>query len=160
MATANTKLFAVVTGASSGIGYELARVFAQNGYDLLVTSNSEKIDDAVSKLREIGANVEAVQADLAEYDGVEKLYSTIKETGRDLDAIAINAGVGVGGDFVRETDLDAELNMINLNVASPVHLTKRVVNDMLQQGHGRILFTSSIAATMPAPFLAVYGASK
>jgi len=160
MATANTKLFAVVTGASSGIGYELARVFAQNGYDLLVTSNSEKIDDAVSKLREIGANVEAVQADLAEYDGVEKLYSTIKETGRDLDAIAINAGVGVGGDFVRETDLDAELNMIQLNVTSTVHLAKRVLRDMVARGQGRVLITSSIAGTMPTPLEAVYGATK
>src|SRR3954468_24717045 len=160
MATANTKLFAVVTGASSGIGYELARVFAQNGYDLLVTSNSEKIDDAVSKLREIGANVESVEADLAEYDGVVKLYSTIKENGRDLDAIAINAGVGVGGDFVRETDLDAELNMIQLNVTSTVHLAKRVLRDMVAHGQGRVLITSSIAGTMPTPLEAVYGATK
>jgi short-subunit dehydrogenase len=160
MAAANTKLFAVVTGASSGIGYELARVFAQNGYDLLVTSNSEKIDDAVSKLREIGANVEAVQADLAEYDGVEKLYRTIKEAGRDVDAIAINAGVGVGGDFVRETDLDAELNMIQLNVTSTVHLAKRVLRDMVARGQGKVLITSSIAGTMPTPLEAVYGATK
>jgi short-subunit dehydrogenase len=76
-----------------------------------------------------------------------------------VDAIAINAGVGVGGDFAGN-DLNAELNLIRLNVISPVHLTKRVLQDMLQRGRGRILFTSSIAGTMPAPFEAVYGASK
>jgi uncharacterized protein len=77
-----------------------------------------------------------------------------------VDAIAINAGVGVGGDFARATSLQAELDLINLNVTSSVHLAKRVVKDMVDRGQGRILFTSSIAATMPAPFEAVYGASK
>jgi uncharacterized protein len=77
-----------------------------------------------------------------------------------VDAIAINAGVGVGGDFARETDLKDELNLINLNVVSTVHLAKRIVKDMVANGKGRILFTSSIAALMPAPFEAVYAASK
>jgi len=101
-----------------------------------------------------------VQADLASYEGVEELYQTIKSSGRPVDSIAINAGVGVSGDFARDTSLQSELNLIRLNVISPVHLTKRVAKDMVQQGHGRILFTSSIAGTMPAPFEAVYGASK
>jgi short-subunit dehydrogenase len=90
-----------------------------------------------------------VQADLATYDGVETLYNQIKATGRPVDAIAINAGVGVGGDFARETDLKDELNLINLNVVSSVHLAKRVVKDMVDTGKGRFLFTSSIAAIMP-----------
>jgi short-subunit dehydrogenase len=77
-----------------------------------------------------------------------------------VDAIAINAGVGVGGDFARETDLKDELNLINLNVVSSVHLAKRVVKDMVDRHQGRILFSSSIAALMPGPFEAVYAASK
>jgi short-subunit dehydrogenase len=151
---------AVVTGASNGIGYELAKQFAQNGFDLLVTATGPSIDEAAQAFEKLGAKVETVQADLATYDGVETLYSRIQATGKPVDAIAINAGVGVGGDFARETDLQDELNLINLNVVSSVHLAKRVVKDMVERGKGRILFTSSIAAIMPGPFEAVYAASK
>ena len=156
----SSRPFAVITGASSGIGYELAKQFAQNGFDLLVTSTGPSIDEAAQAFAELGAKVETVQADLATYDGVEKLYSQIQATGRPVDAIAINAGVGVGGDFARETDLKDELNLINLNVVSSVHLAKRVVKDMVSRGEGRILFTSSIVSQMPSPFQAVYAASK
>ncbi|MCU0551893.1 MAG: SDR family NAD(P)-dependent oxidoreductase [Leptolyngbya sp. Prado105] len=150
---------AVVTGASSGIGYELAKQFAQNGFDLLITATSTKIDEVAQTLESMGSEVETVQADLTTYDGVETLYDKIKQTGT-IEAIAINAGVGVGGDFAQDTDLAAELNVINLNVVSTVHLAKRVVKDMVQQGKGRILFTSSIASQAPQPFQAVYAASK
>lgn len=146
-----TRPLAVVTGASSGIGYELAFQFAQNGFDLLVTATGPSIKEAALAFEGLGAKVETVEADLATYDGVETLYSQIQATGRPVDAIAINAGVGVGGDFARETDLKDELNLINLNVMSSVHLAKRVVKDMVERGNGRILFTSSIAAIMPGP---------
>lgn len=155
-----TRPLAVVTGASNGIGYELAKQFAQNGFDLLVTATGESINEAAQAFEKLGAKVKTVQADLATYDGVEALYSQIKATGQPVEAIAINAGVGVGGDFARETDLQDELNLINLNVVSSVHLAKRVVKDMMERGKGRILFTSSIAALMPGPFEAVYAASK
>jgi short-subunit dehydrogenase len=164
-----TRPLAVVTGASNGIGYELAKQFAQNGFDLLITATGPSINEAAQAFEELGAGVETVQADLATYDGVETLYNQIKATGRAVEAIcasqqrfaiAINAGVGVGGDFARETDLKDELNLINLNVVSSVHLAKRVVKDMVERGKGRILFTSSIAAIMPGPFEAVYAASK
>ncbi len=148
---------AAVTGASSGIGLELAKQFAQHGFDLVVVAEDAGINDAAEELRSLGARVDAVQANLASYDGVEKFYSEIG--GRPLDAIAINAGVGVGGPFL-ENDLQAELNLINLNVVSVVHLTKLVLKDMVARDEGRILFTSSIAADMPSPFEAVYGASK
>ncbi|MEH2339428.1 SDR family NAD(P)-dependent oxidoreductase [Nostoc sp.] len=155
-----TRPFAVVTGASNGIGYELAKQFAQNGFDLLVTATGSSINEAAQAFKDLGAQVETVQADLATYDGVETLYNQIKAIDRPVDAIAINAGVGVSGDFARETDLKDELNLINLNVVSSVHLAKRVVKDMVDRGKGRILFTSSIAALMPGPFETVYAASK
>lgn len=159
MDSATPKPFAVVTGASSGIGYELARQFAQNGFDLLITAEDAGITQAARDLEVLGAHVETVQANLAMSDGVETLYRQIQSTGRPVDAIAINAGVGVGGPFI-ETDFNDELNLINLNVVSPVHLAKYVVRDMVARGQGRILFTSSVAARMPGPFEAVYAASK
>ncbi len=160
MTHSSTKPLAVVTGASSGIGFELAKQFAQNGLDLLVTSGSDGIEKSAQQLKMLGADVETVQANLAEYDGVKQLYGKIKAAGRPVDAIAINAGLGVSGDFARQTDLEAELNLINLNVVSTVQLAKRVVKDMVDRGQGRILFTSSIAATMPGPYEAIYAASK
>jgi len=160
MYNSSNKQFAVVTGASSGIGYELARQFAQNGFDLLIAAEDPGIHSAAQRIRSLGADVRPIQVNLAGYEGVERLYSEIRANGRPLDAIAINAGVGVGGDFARQTDLMAEINLINLNVTSPVHLAKRVLRDMVNRGEGRVLITSSIAATMPAPFEAVYGASK
>jgi uncharacterized protein len=159
MIATSTRPMAVVTGASSGIGHELAKQFAQNGFDLLVTSTGESIDESAQVFEQLGANVETVQADLATYDGVETLYSKIKSLGRSVDAIAINAGVGVGGEFMK-TDLQDELNLIELNVASTVHLAKHMVKDMVARGEGRILFTSSIVSQMPSPFQAVYAASK
>lgn len=159
MSVSLTRPLAVVTGASSGIGYELAKQFAKHGFDLLVTSTGSSIDQAAQDFRQLNAQVETVQADLATYDGVETLYSQIQKMGRPVDAIAINAGVGVGGEFVK-TDLQEELNLIELNVSSTVHLAKRVVKDMVDRGSGKILFTSSIISQMPSPFQAVYAASK
>lgn len=152
--------FAVVTGASSGIGLELAKQFAQHGFDLLVVADSAKIGDAAGALRGYDVSVTEARMDLAKSDEVEKLYGVIQSAGRPVDALALNAGVGAGGDFVRETGLDADLNVIDLNVRSTVHLAKLVFQDMVQRGQGRVLFTSSIAATMPGTFNAVYNASK
>ncbi len=150
---------AVVTGASSGIGFELAKQFAQNGFDLVVAAESDDIDTAAHSFEQLGAKVESVQVDLATYDGVKRLYDRIKSLDRPVEAIALNAGVGVGGEFAK-TDLQVELNLIELNVASTVHLAKRIINDMLPRGKGKILFTSSIVSQMPSPFQAVYAASK
>ena len=159
MATSSTRPFAIVTGASSGIGYELAKQFAQNGFDLLIVSGGERIHSAARQLETSGTKVEAVEADLATHDGVHKFLSAMESSGRALDAAALNAGVGVSGRFV-ETDLGEELKMVALNVTSTVHLAKYIVRDMVARGSGRILFTSSIAGTMPTPYEAVYGATK
>ena len=160
MSNPSIRPFAVVTGGSSGIGFSLAKQFAQNGYDLLLAAEPDGLGKAAQEIEALGAGVQTVGVDLASYDGVEQLYARITSGGRPVDAIAINAGVGVGGDFTHQTDLKEELNMINLNVVSTVHLAKRVLPDMTARGSGRILFTSSVAALMPAPFEAVYGASK
>ena len=159
MATSSNKQFAVVTGASSGIGYELAKQFAQNGFDLLIAAESDGVNSAARQLQALGANVEPVQVNLAEHEGMHKLQSAIQASGRPVDAIAINAGVGVSGRFA-ETDLGAELNMVDLNVVSTLHLAKFIVKEMVARGSGRILFTASIAGTMPTPYEAVYGATK
>lgn len=157
--TANSSPLAVVTGASSGIGLALARVFASNGFDLFIVAEDEGINPAADDLRSTGARVDAMQADLATAHGVRDVYERMASLGRPIDTVAINAGVGVGGPFV-ENSLEEELNLINLNVVSTVVLAKLVLRDMVQRNHGRVLFTSSIAADMPAPFEAVYGASK
>ena len=154
-----TKSFALVTGASSGIGYELARVFAQNGFDVLAVAEDERIAEAARRLSNGSSSVQSFRADLATFDGVEELYKQIQTIGRPLDAVAINAGVGVAGPFI-ERDLEAHLNLIGLNVISPVHLTHRILNDMKARGAGRILYTASIASTMPGPFSSTYNASK
>ena len=152
--------FAVVTGASSGIGLELAKQFAQRGFDLLIVADSSKIRDAGNALKSYNVSVSEARIDLAKSGGVDELYRVIRDTGRPVDAIALNAGVGAGGDFVRETALDADFNVIDLNIKSTVHLAKLVLKDMVARGRGRVLFTSSIAATMPGTFNAVYNASK
>jgi len=160
MTNSTTGQFAVITGASSGIGLELARQFVQHGFDVLVTADSDRINAAAESLQEGSSHVEAFQADLSKPEGVEKLYERIQGKGRPVDAVAINAGIGISGDFVRDTSLEENLNVIDLNVRSSVHLAKRVLPEMVRRGQGRVLFTSSIAATMPGPFDAVYNASK
>jgi short-subunit dehydrogenase len=149
------RALAVVTGASSGIGLELARLFAADGYPLVVTAEDAAIHDVAGQLP--GVSVEAVQADLATRAGCEALVSHVGD--RAVDALVLNAGVGVGGPFL-ETDLEAELAMINLNVVSVVYVAKRLLPAMVARGHGRVLVTSSIAAQMPAPFEAVYAGTK
>jgi uncharacterized protein len=104
--------------------------------------------------------VSVVQADLATYDGVETLWRAVELSGRTAEAVAINAGVGVGGDFARENALPDELNLINLNITGAVHLAKRMLPDMIARGEGGLLFTSSIAASAPGPYHATYAASK
>ena len=158
------RYFAVVTGASSGIGRELARQFAANDFDLLICAEDDGIVAAADELRAGGAAVTVAQVDLAAPGGVDELYAAIRAAGRPVDAIALNAGIGAGGAFAGpdgdRTSLDDELRLIDLNVRSTVHLAKHVVADMVERDAGRVLFTSSIASTMPGTFQAVYNASK
>jgi short-subunit dehydrogenase len=150
---------AVVTGASSGIGFELARELATRGFDLLLTARGSALEKSAMRLRALGAQVDTLRTDLATFNGVEALVHQIESAGRPVAFAALNAGVGVGGDF-SETNLHDELNLIQLNVVSTVHLAKHLSTAMREQGEGRMLFTSSISATTPCPYEAVYGASK
>ncbi|MFH9613487.1 SDR family NAD(P)-dependent oxidoreductase [Streptomyces pratensis] len=151
---------ALVTGASSGIGLELAKQLAERGFDLVINAEDDaRLHRAAEEIRAVGAHVEAVRADLRVYGETEAFFAAATSLGRPLDVVALNAGVGRGGAFA-DTDLADELEIIDLNVRSTVHLAKRVMRDMVARDTGRILVTSSIASTMPGSFQAVYNASK
>lgn len=152
-------MLALVTGASSGIGKELAIELAKRGYDLIVASAGERLAPAAEQFRAHGHHVFEATVDLATADGVEELWGQVEALGQPLDVACINAGVGLGGLFW-QTDLEKELNMVNLNCTSSVHLAKYVVRQMVARQAGRILFTSSIAGEMVAPREAVYAATK
>ena len=145
---------AVVTGASSGIGLELAKLFAAAGHDLIIAAEDAAVRDAKAGLEAAGVSVSAVQVNLARQGAVEELYARIRAAGRPLEAVVLSVAAGHGGAFA-DTRLEDELAIVDLNVRSTVHLAKHVVRDTVAQGHGRILFTSA----MPGPAQAVYHAS-
>lgn len=147
---------AVVTGASSGIGYHLARCAAEHGYDLVVAADTP-LADAVRDFEALGARVQAVQADLATTVGVQHLIQAIG--GRDVDALMANAGHGLGGSFLAQDFADI-LHVINTNIVGTVHLVQHVARGMVARARGRILITGSIAGFMPGSFQAVYNGSK
>lgn len=161
MSTPATRPLALVTGASSGIGYELARLFAADGHDLILTATSlEGLSAVAAEVSAAGATPILVAADLTEYEGVEAVAEAVRASGRPLDAAALNAGVGLGGYFVGGTELADEIRMIQLNAISQVHLTKRLLPDMVARRAGKLLYTASISGTMPTPYETVYGATK
>lgn len=158
---ASSRPLALVTGASCGIGLELARELGRRGYDLVLNSEKEaELEQAASELRNGGGDVRPIKADLREPDEVERLYAEATSGGRPIEIFCANAGVGSGGGDFTETALEKDLEVVDLNVRSQVHLTKLVVRDMTARGDGKILITSSIAALMPGPFESVYAASK
>ena len=126
----------------------------------MITAEESRITEAAQDIEALGAKVYTVQADLTKDEEVKRLWDGILATRRPVDAIALNAGIGTAGDFTRETELETELKIIDLNVRSTVHLAKLAAKQMVGRRAGRILITASIAGTMPTPFMAVYGASK
>ena len=152
-----TKKLAVVTGASTGIGFELARECAKNNFDLIVVANEAAIETAASDLRGAGANVETVNADLSTTDGVDKLIAKIN--GRPVDALLANAGRGLGRAFLDQDWKDVRY-VIDTNVTGTVYLLQKIGREMRTRGQGRILITGSIAGFMPGTYQAVYNATK
>src|SRR5947209_9779681 len=150
---------AIVTGASTGIGYELATICAENGFDLIIAADEPKINQAAQALRTLGAEVEAVEADLATLDGVEKLYEKAKSLGRPVDALLANAGRGLGKGFL-DQDFNDVRKVVDTNVTGTIYLLQKVGRDMRARGKGRILITGSIAGFLPGTYQAVYNATK
>jgi len=158
--TAEGRKLAVVTGASSGIGYSLAKIFAESGCDLVVVSETADIEKAAGDFEQFGVTVTPLQTDLAQYEGVEEVGMTLEKLDRAADFCAINAGIGVSGDFTRDLTLEENLKLIDLNVTSCVHLAKIVLLAMVARNEGKVMFTSSIAGVLPGPYEATYAASK
>ncbi len=152
-----TKPFAIVTGASTGIGFELAKQCLDNGFDVLIAANEPAIEDAAAKLRGAGGSVDAVEADLSGPEGVDKLYAAAK--GRPIAALLANAGRGLGHGFL-DQDVADWRNVIDTNCTGTLLLLHKVGKDMRAAGSGRILITGSIAGFIPGTYQAVYNASK
>jgi short-subunit dehydrogenase len=148
---------AVVTGASSGIGRELAALCARDGFDLIVAADRAGIVDAAASLRETGVEVTPVQADLATIDGVDQLYNAIG--GRAVDALIANAGHGLGHGFL-DQEFSLVRHVIDTNITGTIYLIQRVGRDMRARGRGRILITGSIAGFIPGTYQAVYNGTK
>jgi short-subunit dehydrogenase len=147
---------AIVTGASTGIGYHLADIAAQNGYDLIVCAD-EPSDEAAAAFRKHGVEAEAVQADLATLAGVDKLCAAIR--GRPIDVLMANAGRGLGRAFL-DQDFGEVRRVIDTNVTGTLYLIQKVGRDMRARNAGKILITGSIAGFMPGSFQAVYNGTK
>jgi short-subunit dehydrogenase len=148
---------AVVTGASSGIGYELAKCCAKDGFDLMVAADEPAIETAAEDFRRLGVAVAAVQADLAEVSGVDQLYGAIGD--RPVDVLIANAGRGLGHAFL-DQDFAPVRRVVDTNITGTIYLIHKIGRDMRQRGSGRILITGSIAGFMPGTYQAVYNGTK
>jgi len=155
------KKIALITGASNGIGLELAKKFAANDFNLIIVARDEqKLQKAKAELEILGSEVKSYSADLVNAEEISGLKAWVDEQGYTIDSLVINAGQGIGGKFIGEIPLEKELKLIRLNVDSYVHLAKVFIPDLVARKSGRVLMTSSLSGTSPIPFEAVYGASK
>ena len=157
MASSSQRPLAVVTGASSGIGYHLARECAQHGFDLLVAADRPEIAQAGDDLRGLGVEVDALEVDLAGEEGCDRLVAATR--GRPVDALLANAGQGRGGPFL-DQDFGDVRQVIDTNVTGTIYLIHAIGRQMRARGSGRILITGSIAGFMPGTFNAVYNGTK
>ena len=158
MATfSSARPLAVVTGASSGIGLELARCCVHGGYDAVIAADGPEIHDVALGLRASGANIDVVQADLATSDGVDQLYSAIGR--RPVAALLANAGRGLGQAFLDQRFEDIQ-RVIDTNVTGTLYLVHQIGRDMRAAGEGKILITGSIAGFFPGTYQAVYNGTK
>jgi len=155
--TPSTRPFAIVTGASAGIGYELAVLCAQNGYDLLVAADQPKVREAAEAFRRLGAAVDAVEADLATQEGCDRVIAAAN--GRAVDALLANAGHGLGHAFLDQA-FDEIRHVIDTNITGTLYLVQKIVKPMVARRQGRVLITGSVAGFIPGSFQAVYNGTK
>jgi len=152
---------ALITGASTGIGYALSRRFAADRHNLILVARQEqRLNQVADELqREFGVAVKALVADLARPEAPQMIFDTIRKDSLQIEYLVNNAGIGLGGKFT-ETELATELAMMQLNTGTLVHLTKLFLPDMLARRSGRIMNVASTAAFQPGPLMAVYYATK
>jgi short-subunit dehydrogenase len=148
---------AVVTGASTGIGFELASIAAEQGYDLVVVADEPLIEAAAADFRNHGVDVSAVEADLATIEGVDRLLAATD--GRQIDVLCANAGRGLGRDFLSQEPAEWR-RVVDTNITGTIYLMQRVLRDMVARNDGKVLVTGSIAGFMPGSFQAVYNGTK
>ena len=152
----NSRKLAIVTGASSGIGLEIAKLAAQDGYDLIVAADTPFVE-AGPALKDLGADVREVEADLSTQQGVDQLLSAAGD--RQIDVLVANAGHGLGHGFLDQSPQEW-LHIINTNITGTLLLIQPIVKRMVERGEGRVLITGSIAGHMAGTFQAVYNGSK
>ncbi|UKT65684.1 SDR family NAD(P)-dependent oxidoreductase [Pedobacter mucosus] len=154
------KQFALITGATSGIGFELAKLFAKDKFNLIIVArNEEDLKTTASVLEQYLIEVITISKDLFEPDAAFELYEEIKDKNIQIDVLVNDAGQGVYGKFI-ETDINREVDIIQLNISSLVTLTKLFVQEMVNRGSGKILNLASIASKSPGPYQAVYHGTK
>jgi uncharacterized protein len=155
------KQTALITGAASGIGYELVCIFAENDYNLvLVDRAKEKLEEIAIEFQDkFGISVKPIVKDLSKTTSPEEIFQEVEQANIKVDVLVNNAGFGTYGLF-NDTNLTDELEMLQVNLVCTTHLTKLFLKNMVQQGEGKILNVSSAAAFQPGPLMAVYFATK
>ena len=156
----DTKTYALITGGTSGIGYELAKIFATNGHNLILVSRDEAdLTITRNELLELGVDVQIISKDLFDKQAPFELYDEICAKGYEVDILVNNAGQGQYGEFA-DTNIYRELSIIQLNISSLVVLTKLFLQDMIKRGEGKIMNLSAISSKAPGPLNSVYHATK
>jgi short-subunit dehydrogenase len=158
----DTKKHALITGATSGIGYELAKLFAKDGYNLvLVARNEENLKQTAAEMEQLNSEIHThiIPADLFESEGAQKVYDKTTELGITINVLVNDAGQGEWGRFIK-TDLQREIDIVQLNIISLMSLTKFYLKDMVERNDGRILQLASSVSKAPSPYLSVYAATK
>ncbi len=149
--------FAIITGASTGIGFELATLAAKNGYDILVVADEPLIDAAAQDFKQFGTDVQSIEADLSSFEGVDQLLSAAG--GRQIDLLCANAGRGLGKAFL-DQDVAEWRKVVDTNVVGTAYLLQKVLPTMVARNDGKVLVTGSIAGYIPGAFQAVYNGTK
>jgi short-subunit dehydrogenase len=156
----NSSKYALITGASSGIGYELAKLFANDQYNLIIVGrDKQELESKAEEFKQSGIDVISIVKDLFKRDEVFALCDEVKQTGIQVDVLVNDAGQGLYGQF-KDNDIERELNIIDLNIGALTILTKHFLKEMVGRNEGKILNLASIASTAPGPWQAVYHGTK